>query len=49
MKQIEHLLNIEASKDNTPNLIVLANYRRSVVLTDPADLKIKNSYIEELV
>ena len=49
LKQIEHLLNIEASKDNTPNLIVLANYRRSVVLTDPADLKIKNSYIEELV
>lgn len=40
------MLLVEANRDNTPHLALLTNYRRNMVLTDPADVKIKNSYLE---
>ena len=43
------MLQNEANRDQTPHLIGLANYRRNLVLSDPADVKIRNSYVEEMV
>ena len=49
VKQIEQMLLTEANRDNTPHLVSLTNYRRNMVLTDPENVKIKNSYLEELI
>jgi hypothetical protein len=49
IKQLEQMLSNEASRDNSPHLIALSNYRRGLVLMDPNEVKIKNSYVEELV
>ena len=43
------MLLTEASRDTSPHLASLANYRRNMVLTDPDNVKIKNSYLEELI
>lgn len=45
VKHVEQLLQNEANRDQTPHLIGLANYRRNLVLSDPADVKIRNSYV----
>ena len=49
LKHLEQVLNQQASRDQSGNLASLANYRKSLHFTDPADIKIKNSYVEDLV
>jgi hypothetical protein len=45
VKQLEGMLNAEAARDSSPIFSSLANYRRGLPLLDPADIKIKNSYV----
>jgi hypothetical protein len=49
VKQLEGILNAEAARDSSPIYSSLANYRRGLPLLDPADIKIKNSYVEEVI
>jgi hypothetical protein len=48
LKSIEQLLQNEASRDSSGNLQALTNFRRGLVLSDPSELKVTNSYSEDL-
>jgi len=49
IKHLEQSLMAEATKDTTPNFSSLFIYRRSLQIPDINDIKIKNSYIEEVI